>query len=162
MKKIIVFALVCALVLLSGCGDNALFKDKTYIIKEVDEQVTVSVRVGAKAPKVHESVKEHINTQTMPCLTILKYENDTLTVSSHNYDGDAKKKFKTATFAAAKDIVFETLTVVEDKGEVTSDFSAVPKEAYQFIGEFYTYGYCDINASGEITHVIFYGETIIE
>lgn len=162
MKKVIVFIMVCAFLFLVGCGNkNVLFKDDVYTITRGDQGVTVSVTKGAVVPNLHNAAKEYIDTD-LPCLSILEYENNVLTVSSHDYDGDAKDDFKLWKLNCTDNITFKCITVVDDKGDVTVDNIAIPAEEYQYIGEYYTGGYVELNTNGEVSCVSFYGDTIIQ
>lgn len=161
MKKTIVFIFVGLLILLVGCGNNVLFKDDTYVITNGKNDVNIEI-VTSYTPKVHDAAKKYIDDVSLPCLSILKYENDVLTVSSHDYDGDAKDDFKLWKLSCADNITFNCITVVDDKGDVTVDNIVIPKEEYKYIGEYYTGGYVEFNTNGEVSCVSFYGDTVIQ
>lgn len=162
MKKLIVFVLVSLSLLLIGCEDkNVLYKDDTYVITKTETSVDVQI-VGSYAPVVHDAAKEYINDTQLPCLYVLSYEDNVLTVTSHDYDGDAKRDFKQWKLSASKDIAFSYVSVVDDNGNVTIDNAQIPKEDYKYIGEYYTGGYFEFNNTGEVTKIIFYGDTIIQ
>lgn len=163
MKKVIVFIMVCAFLFLVGCGNkNFLFKDDVYTITRGDQGVTVSVNKGAVVPNLHDAAKKYIDTDSLPCLAILNYKDNKLTVASHYYDGDSKDDFKLWKLTAADDIVFSMVSIVDDKGIVSIDNITIPRQEYQYIGEYYTGGYFDFDNSGKVTHVIIYGETVIQ
>ncbi len=162
-KNAIASLLICALTLtLIGCGNkNILFKDDTYTITKTDKQVVIAVNDGASAPSVHNAAKEYIDT-ACPCLYVLDYSGATLTVSSHDYDGDAKDNYTTWELCAADGIIFNMISVVDDKGIVTVDSVTIPQEEHQYVGEYYTGGFFEFNALGEVSCITFYGETVIQ
>ena len=148
-------------VLLVGCTDqNVLYKDKIYTITKGEEKVTVSVNEGAKAPSVHEAGRQYIDIM-QPYLYVLNFQDGILTVSSHDYDADAKDNFKLWELQAAKDISFNSIIVFDKNGKVTvSDDELTEKDEY-LLGDFYNCGYLEFNASGEVSHITFYGEIIV-
>lgn len=162
MKKIIVLVIALSLFLFSGCGDSSLlYKDGTYIIKRSENGVSVEI-VASYVPSVHEVAKEYIDVTTMPYLTILKHKDGKLTVSSYNYDRDAKKNFKLWTLDTSNNITFNSITVVDDNGDVSVENVILSQEDYQYIGEYYSHGYFEFNNTGKVEHITFYGETVIQ
>lgn len=163
MKKLFCVVISLVLLMIIGCGanKNILFKDEIYVITKVENGVKVELNSDAHIPTVHDAAIEYVNTNA-PFLRVLKYSDNYLTVTSYDYDGDTKQDFKTWEIAADKNVKFNSITVVDDKGEVTIDDILIPDEEYQYIGEFYTCGYVEFNDKCEITHVTFYGDIIIQ
>ena len=164
MKKLFALVLALTLVLFVGCTDeNLLYQDNCYLVEKGENGVSVSVEVIASCiPSVYDAVKEEIDVTNMPCLAILNYKDGILTVSSFNYDGDAKDEFKLWKLDADDNITFKSISVTDTNGDISIENTVLPKEEYKYIGEHYTYGYFRFNDIGKVTKVIFYGENIIE
>lgn len=163
-KILRIISLVSTLILIAliiGCGDsNVLFKDNTYVIEKEENDVSVQV-VNSYVPSVHNIAKEYIDTHN-PCLYILEYNKNKLTVSSYNYDGDSEANFKLWKLDCVDHIIFKSVTIFDDNGDVTVENIEIPIEEYKYIGEYYTVGYVEFDTSGEVSSVTFYGETITE
>ena len=162
MKKLLLLALVFALLLVCGCGNkNVLFKDDIYTITLGEEKVEVAVSEGAVTPPVHTAAKEYID-DSLPCLYVLSFEDRVLTVSSYDYDGDAKEDFKLWKLKCADNATFNSIMVIEKKGKASVTPEDIPPEAEKYIGDYYTGGYFEFNDEGLVSHITFYGETIVQ
>lgn len=163
MKKIIIFFFVFGLILLAGCSNkNVLFKDDIYTITKGENGVEVSIREEAVVPTVHDVAKEYIDDRALPCLAVLSYEDNLLTVASYDYDGDAKDDFKLWKLTTTDNATFNSIMVIDKKGRASLTVEDIPPEAEKYIGDYYTCGYFEFNPNGEVTHVTFYGDTVIQ
>lgn len=164
MKKLITLIIALMLFLLSGCGDDTLlYQDSTYVIRKGENGAEVGIEVvSSSVPSVYDEVKDEININTMPCLTIIKYQDGIITVSSFNYDGDAKDEFELWELECADDISFKSITVTDSNGDVLVENVVLPKKEEKYIGEYYTYGFFEFDNNAKVSKVIFYGENIIE
>ena len=164
MKKFFVFLFTLVFVLLVGCGDdNLLYQDSVYTITKGENGANVSIEATASnITSVYDEAKSEIDTKTMPCLSILKYSDNTLTVSAFNYDGDAKDEFELWELSCADNVIFKSITVINDNGNVSVENVVLPEEQEKYIGEYYTYGFFEFDNNAKVSKVIFYGENIIE
>ena len=141
-----------------------LFVDDFYLIVDMWGKVYTYENQKANLPQANEIAATEIGNAefTKPCLMVLGYENNELTVSSHNYDGDSKKLFKEWKLKAAPDIKFKDVSVKVENGVPTMVVKELVEEDYQYIGEYYTGGYFEISEEGTVKSIVFYGELIIQ
>ncbi len=157
-------------VLLYDCDDELvetgkiLYADNTYLIIDLWQRAYVYENLNAYRPSVHTDALEYTGTEEMskPCLTVLDYKDDTLTVSAYNYDKDAADNFEVWELKAANDITFSSVSVTVENEIPTVEVYTLTEEDYENIGEFFNYGYCEINRDGEVQSIVFYGELIIQ
>lgn len=140
-----------------------LFADNTYLIVDMWDRVYVYENRDGYLPEVNEIAAEEVGNAeiTKPCLTVLGYQNNELTVSSHNYDGDSKKLFKEWKLKASPDIKFKDVSVKVENDIPTMEVKTLTQEDRQYIGEYYTGGYLEIDREGIVQSIVFYGELII-
>ncbi len=96
-------------------------------------------------------------------LYILGYGENEITVAPIGYDGDAKKDFEPyiRNIKLRDDAEFYSVTTVDDKGEVTTEHTKLSEEDENFIGEYYTGGFVNFDAEGNVKYIVFYGKTTI-
>ena len=142
---------------------KVLFVDKMYLIISLWEKLYVYQNTKDYSPEYHEIAAAHINDKesVKPCLTVLGYENDTLTVSSYNYDGDSKKLFNVWKLKADPNITFKDVSIKVENDAPTITVKELKEEDYQYVGEYYTGGYLEIDQNGIVKSIVFYGELII-
>lgn len=155
-----IISLMLAVVLIGCIDQNLLYKDEIYTITGGEQGVTVSVNEGAKAPQVHEAGKQYVDIM-QPYLYVLSFQDGVLTVSSHDYDADAKDNFKLWELKAAKDISFNSVIVFDKGGKVTVSDDTLTEKDEHLLGDFYNCGYLEFNAGGEVSHITFYGEIVV-
>lgn len=142
---------------------KVLFLDKSYLVIDIWNDIYVYENENGYAQTVHEAALDHVNTEeTFPCLAVLEFEDNLFTVSSHDYDGDTPDLFERFELKAAEGITFNSVSVTDDNGMVIVDDVTLPEIEYQYIGEYYTHGFFEFNQEGEVTHITFYGELIIQ
>ncbi len=141
-----------------------MYADDWYLIVDLWDRCYVYENLDLEHPTPYSDTLKYIGIEEMskPCLMILGYNDDTLTVSAHNYAHDASSDFETWTLNASQDISFSTVTVTVENGVATTEASQLTQTDYKHIGENYTYGYVEMNHQGQVTNIIFYGETIIQ
>ena len=140
-----------------------LFLDKYYLVLNVWGKTYTYANKKLSLPTVHTEAKENVDsTQSFACLSVFGYADGKITASSHDYDGDAADNFEKWQLNAASEISFDSVSVVDDNGMVIVDEIALPESEYQYIGDYYTCGFFEFNENGQVSHVTFYGETIIE
>lgn len=140
------------------------YMDDMYLILDLWERCYVYENINTKRPSPRSCALTYTGTEEIskPYLHILDYENGVLTVSSYDYDGDTAANFDIWTLPAHKDITFSDVCVTVENETETLEVSQLTEKDYQYIGEFYTTGYVEMNYEGEVASVIFYGETIME
>ena len=140
-----------------------LFADNMYLVIDVWERVYVYENINGFLPEVNEIALEHtgIDELTKPCLTVLDYENNTLTVSSYDCDRDAANNFTEWKLTASKDIAFKSISVTVENDVPQMEVYELAEEDRQYIGEHYTSGYLEIDEEGIVQSIVFYGELII-
>lgn len=152
--------------LLCGCSKakNIESDDCEFLINATWEGCYVYENVDIKRPTPRICALEYTGTEELskPCLSILDYNDGILTVSSYNYENDAAENFEIWTFPASENISFSTVTVTIENGNETLEHTVLSEDDYEYIGEFYTSGYLEINYDGQVESVVFYGEVIIE
>lgn len=141
-----------------------LYVDDMYLVVDLWEGCYVYENVDIERPTPRNCALEYTGTEELskPCLSILDYNDGMLTVSSYNYDNDAADNFEIWTFPASETISFSTVTVTIENGNETLEHTVLTEDDYEYIGEFYTSGYLEINYDGQVESVVFYGELIIE
>ena len=140
------------------------YVDNMYLVFDLWDRCYVYENKNVERPVPRSCALEYIGTEELskPFLHIKSFENGILTVSSYDYDGDTAALFGTWTLPAHKDIAFSEICVMVENGTETLEISELSKSDYEYIGEFYTTGYVEINGQGEVVSVIFYGEIINE
>ena len=140
------------------------YVDDNYLIVDLWNRCYVYENMNVERPTPKSCALEYVGTEEIskPYLHILGYENGMLTVSSYDYDKDASANFETWTLPVQKDIVFLDVSVMVENKTENVEVSQLTKEDYEYIGEFYTNGYVEMNHEGEVASVVFYGETINE
>ncbi len=142
---------------------KVLFLDKNYLVIDIWDDVYVYANQKGYVQTVHEGALDHVNTdETFPCLAVLEYENNKFTVSSHNYDGDTPDLFERFELEAAEGVTFKSVSVTDDNGVVIVDDITLSESEYQYIGEYYSHGFFEFNENGQVTHITFYGEIVIQ
>ena len=141
-----------------------LYLDKTYLVIDLWSKILCYENLNAYHSTVYKEAINEVNPEelTHPYLMILGYKDGKLTVSDYNYDGDAKADFKTWELKASENIIFKSVDVKDDNGKVTVEAFELKEDDIQYVGEYYTIGYFDINRDGEVQSVVFYGELIIQ
>ncbi len=139
------------------CDDTYLVVNlwgDTYCYQNIDSDYIAEVHnIALKATGTEEITK--------PCLAVLGLEDGVLTVSSYNYDYDAKDSFKTWQLPIADDFKCTSVSVTVENDSADIDVVTLDEDDLQYIGEYYTYGYFDFNEEGQVTNIVFYGENII-
>lgn len=139
-----------------------LFLDKYYLVIDVWDSVYLYENHNAVLPTAHEEVKDDVHGEiTKVCLDVRDFSDGELTVTSYGYDGDTPDMFKKWKLKVSSDAVFKSVTVVDDNGNVQVENVTLTEDDYEFFGEYHTTGYFEINPQGEVTSIIFYGETVI-
>lgn len=155
-------------VLLYDCDEvfvdegKILYCDDTYLVINLWGRTYCYQNNDAKyIPEVHKIALETIGTEniTKPLLHVIDSNDGTLTVSSHNYDGDSKDLFTTWQLPIANDATYKLVTVNVVNDKATMDVVDLTKKDTQYIGEYYTGGFFEFNDAGEVTHIDFYGLT---
>lgn len=158
-----------AILLLDGEGKQmetgtVLYADNWYLVVNLWGRAYVYENLNEERPTVRTCALELVGTEEMtkPCLHILSYENGMLSVSSHDYDGDAAADYEVWTLQVNEDVVFTSVLVNVVGDTETVEFLKLSERDYEYIGEFYTGGYVEINGAGEVASVVFYGELIVQ
>ena len=140
------------------------YVDDMYLIVDIWDRCYVYENMDEERIKPKSCAVDYIGTEerSKPYLQILGFENGKLTVSSYDYDNDAAASFDTWTLSAQEGIVFSEVIVTVENGVETFEISQLTETDYEYIGEFYTTGYIEMNDEGEVESVIFYGEIINE
>ncbi len=156
------------IVLLDGEGETIetgkiLYVDEAYLVVELWDALYTYENLNAYQMVPRESALAYTETDviTKPCLTILEYTNDMMTVSSMDYDGDVADCFTVWELPVSPDVVFSTvdMTIVNDEESIET--SVLTEADFAYVGEYYTTGYFTFNPQGEVVSVVFYGELII-
>ena len=143
---------------------KVLFCDDTYLVVNLWGNTYCYENLDAKYfPEVHSSAIDVVGTEniTKPLLYVVESNEDVLTVSSYEYDGDAKDMFQTWQIPIASDAAYKSVTVNVVNDVASLEVFDLTEEDIQYIGEYYTCGYFEFNESGEVSNIIFYGETIV-
>lgn len=141
---------------------KVLFCDDTYLVVNLWGCTYCYQNNDAEyIPEVHNIALETIGTEsiTKPLLHVLELNDGTLTVSSHDYDGDSKDLFTTWQLPVADNATYKLVTVNVINDKATMDVVDLTEEDTQYIGEYYTGGFFEFNDDGEVTHIDFYGLT---
>ncbi len=140
-----------------------LFCDDMYLVIDLWSSVYVYENTAGFLPEVHAEAKDIIEDDgsTKPYLAVLDYEDKALTLSSYDYDGDAKDEYNVWDLPAADDVEFKSVSVMVKNDVAETDVKILSSEDIKDIGDFYTCGYVNINSDGLVEEVIFYGETIV-
>ena len=140
---------------------NILYLDKTYLVINVWDKVYTYANQKGNVPTVHnELIQKQETTKTLSALSVLDYKNNKITVSSHDYDADAKNNYDVWHLDVAEDIGFSSIMVLQENGRTTIAQEEIPLKDSDFIGVYYTYGYFEFNTKGEVSHITFYGEIL--
>lgn len=140
-----------------------LFLDESYLVVELWDDVYVYENKQGHVPTVYEKAKKCVfDEATKPCLAVLKFEDNVLTIASHDYDGDTPDLFEKWELTASEDINFMVVSVTDNKGDVQVQCFIPNEEDCRYIGEYYTCGYFEFDENGQVKSVIFYGELIIQ
>ena len=143
---------------------KVLFCDDTYLVVNLWDDTYCYQNLNTEyLPEVHEIALEVVGTEkiTKPLLYVVEASEGTLTVSSHYYDGDSKDLFTTWQLPVADGATYKSVTVNVVNDVATLDVIDLTDEDIQYIGEYYTGGYFEFNEAGEVTNIIFYGETTV-
>lgn len=143
---------------------EVLYVDGAYLIMRLWDRVYTYENTAGYIPAVRDSVKPLVGTDalTKPCLTILGYDGDTLTVSAFNYDHDAAANYKVWELKADRDLTVSSVSVTVMNGEEeTIETAALDASDYAAIGENYHSGYFTLSPEGFVTDIVFYGELLI-
>ena len=141
-----------------------LFCDDTYLVVNLWGDTYCYQNNDAEyIPEVHSSALDVCGTDevTKPLLYVVESQDGVLTVSSHDYDGDSKDLFTTWQIPVASDATYKSVTVNVINDKATLEVIDLTDEDAQYIGEYYTGGFFEFNEAGEVTNIIFYGETIV-
>ncbi len=114
----------------------------------------------------HPSAAQYFSDDEYALFSFLSYEDGQLTLAPYNYDRDAHASFASYVCKAnvAKDVTLEEVTVTVDHtagGDPVISHTSLTSDDFEYIGEYYTYGYALLSEDGLITKVTFYGETEI-
>lgn len=145
---------------------NVIYYDGYYLCLYLEQQQECRVFVDsdyADSPYVEHDPHGFVSDNWVE-LHILGYDGIALKAAPLNYDGDAKKDFEEyiKELKVTDDIEFYCVTTVDDKGEVTTEHFKLEAEDMEYIGEYYTGGYAQLDAEGNIRYMVFYGKTIIQ
>lgn len=153
---------------LYGCdGEKAqidvIYADNDSLCLKIDgEALTFKNRDSKLEVSLRECAEEYVKEGALP-LTVLSFEKGKITLAPYNYDGDARDSFADYIFTldTTDDISFVSVSVKEERGEETMEVYELTKEDHQYVGEYYTGGFVEINGEGKVSSVVFYGELII-
>ncbi len=142
---------------------QVLYADDLYLIVDLWGQCYVYENIDKERPTPHISALEYTETNEMskPCLTVLGLEDSILTVSAYNYDRDAASNFEVWTLPVSEDFSCSTVSVTVENEESKVDVAQLTEADYEYIGDYYSYGYFEMNREGEVSSIVFYGELII-
>ena len=143
---------------------KVLFCDDTYLVVNLWGDTYCYQNNDAEyLPEVHKLALDVVGTEniTKPLLFVVESGEGVLTVSSHEYDGDSKDLFTTWQIPVASDATYKSVTVNVINDKATLEVIDLTDEDAQYIGEYYTGGFFEFNEAGEVTNIIFYGETIV-
>lgn len=142
---------------------TVLYVDDWYLMVDLWGRCYVYENINAECPKSHSDALEYTKTDEMtkPCLAVLEYEDGMLQVSSHDYDGDAASDFEKWTLPVSKDFSCSTVSVTVKNQKATVEAMELTEEDFEYIGEYYSHGYFEMNRDGEVSNIVFYGELII-
>lgn len=142
---------------------RVMFLDECYLVVDLWDDVYVYENQNGHKCTVYDEVKKYVlDDFTKPFINVLKFEDGILTVTSHDYDGDTPDLFERWNLIVSDDVSFKEVSVTDNKGEVNAIRRVLTEEDYQYIGEYYTAGYFTFNEVGQVTDVVFYGETVIQ
>lgn len=143
---------------------KVLYIDEQYLVIDLWDSTYTYENLNAYRPTIRACALEYTGTDelTKPCLTVLGYENDVLTVSAYNYDADAADNYEVWNLPVSENITFTTVSVTVDNGEEWMETGMLSKHDYADVGEFYHTGYLEFNQQGQVVSVVFYGELIIQ
>ncbi len=142
-----------------------LFCDDTYLVVNLWGRTYCYQNLDAEyIPEAHSSALEVCGTDkiTKPLLTVLGLEDNILSVTSHDYDGDAKDMFATWEVPVADDVEYKSVSVKVENDVASVETVELTDDDIEYIGEYYTGGFFEFNDEGQVTSVIFYGELIIQ
>ncbi len=141
-----------------------LYADKYYLIINLWNNIYFYENIHNTHSALQDCALEYVNPNnvTMPCLSILEFKDNFLSVSSHNYDRDAADNFNVWQLPVSQDVVFKNVSVTIENEQELVETNTLTENDYEHIGNFYTYAYLDMNTEGEVTNVIFYGKTLID
>lgn len=140
---------------------NILYYDKHYLVIGCNNKVfTFKNEDNLPADSYMQSAAEYIENSGAPFLTVLKYNEDKITVAPYNYDADAADGFSSCIYNinTSDNIIFSSVTVTVDNGQESVEYYQLNSEDIEHIGEYYTNGYIIFNDNYEIISIIFYGE----
>ena len=140
-----------------------LYVDDWYFIVDLWERCYVYENTDKERPLPHSCALEYTQTEEMtkPLLYVLDYEDGMLTVSSHDYDGDAAADFDVWTLPISEDFSCSSVSVTIDQGNESVEVVTLTEDDFEYMGEYYTGGYVEMNRDGEVASIVFYGELII-
>ena len=142
-----------------------LFADDMYLVIDIWDDTYIYENKDYKYfEEINETAKEEtgLGSVTLPCLSLLEYENDILTVSSYDYDGDTASEFEKWKLEAVEDIIIKSVEVKIENGKESITSETVSKADFIENQEFFGSGYFEFDSEGRVTKITFYGETIIE
>ncbi len=146
-----------------------IYTDDFYLVVDAwDEVVTYENENAPVIDTENEEVLDELfmnydgrDEVSKPCVTILGYENNEITITQYNYDADAKDNYELWTVKCVEEIVFDTYSLTEINGVEEVEYSKLAESDYEFIGEHYTNGYLTFNDEGQVVRVSFYGKTAV-
>lgn len=143
---------------------NIKYADNMYLVVDLWGSCYVYENIDMEKTIPRDCALEYVfkDNLTKPFLQVLDYKNGTLTVSAHDYDGDAAADFDIWTFDTDENISFLNVEVRVENGKESIEVLELTKDDYENIGDFYTGGYFEINEEGKVVSIVFYGETICE
>jgi len=142
---------------------DVIYADEDSLCLKIDgEALTFKNRDSKLDVSLRECAEEYVNEDFLP-LSVLSYKNGKITLAPYDYDGDARDSFADYIFTlkTSDDIKFISVNVKEEQGEETMEVYELTKEDRQYVGEYYTGGFVEINGEGKVSAVVFYGELII-
>ncbi|MBR6528695.1 MAG: hypothetical protein IKT62_01530 [Firmicutes bacterium] len=142
-----------------------LFNDDIYLVINIWNNTYVYENMDCDyIPQVHTVAQDEVYSSfvTMPCVSILDFEDGILTVASHDYDGDAEGDFETWQIPVIEDVKCRSIDVTVINDNATKEVTYLSAEDLDRIGEDYTYGYLEFSPRGDVVRITFYGETVTQ
>ena len=142
-----------------------LYHDDIYLVINIWNNTYVYENADSQSiPQVHISAQEDVYSSfvTMPCVSILDFEDNVLTIASRDYDRDAEGNFETWQIPVIEDVKCRSVEVTVVNDDATSEVTYLSDEDLDRIGEDYTYGYLEFSPRGDVVRMTFYGETVTQ